>query len=263
MEKKFIKFSLLIVLMIVALSSCVNQKKFIYLQNTARTSDTLKSPQLPIAKISPGDILSIYVTSLSTDASALFNPYNAAGSAMSTGGDALSSSTVPGYLVDQEGAIEMPLLGTVNLAGLTTSQAREVIKSRLANKFLKDPTVAVRILNYRVSILGEVSRPSVYVIPNEKVSLMEALSMAGDLTVTGRRDNILIVRDEGGNKIFGHVDLTSRDVYNSPYYYLHANDLIYVEPVKSKTVQGTFAFRLIPFIVGVASAVLLIFVRLK
>jgi polysaccharide export outer membrane protein len=240
-------------------SSCVNQKKYVYFQKSPHYSDTLDVAKTYVSKVHSGDILSVFVTSLSADASTFFNPYQGA-SAVSGG---VNSSVAPGYLVDSAGNIDFPLINTVKVEGLTTVEIKDLIKSRL-NKYLKEPTVNVRVLNYRISVLGDVSKPAVYVIPNESVTLPEALSLAGDLAITGRRDNILIIRNgENGKKEFGHVDLTKRDIYNSPYYFLHANDVIYVEPGKNKAVQGTFAFRLVPFIVGIISAALLIFVRLR
>jgi len=159
-------------------------------------------------------------------------------------------------LVDSAGIVELPLIGAIKVAGLTTSTARDTIKNRL-KIYLKEPTVNVRFLNYKISVIGEVTKPSVYVIPNERITLPEALSIAGDLTPFGRRDNILVIRDVDGKKVFGHVDLSTREVYNSPYYYLHANDVVYIEPSKDRTEQASIAFRIIPIALSAISVLVI------
>lgn len=261
MNKHFF-FNFLFLTSIVAfLGSCANEKKILYFQLGVNESDTLTVAKTYISKIQSGDILSIYVSSLSPEASSFFNPYvggDVAGSSQSP----LSQSNAPGYLVNQKGMIEIPLVGGIKISDLTTSEASDTIKTFL-KKYLKEPTVNVRVLNYRISMLGEVSKPSVYVIPNEQVSLPEALSLAGDLTITGRRDRIMIIRDQNGKKQFGYVDLTSRDLYKSPYYYLHANDVVYVEPASAKVSQASFLYRVVPFLIGILTAVVLVITQLK
>ncbi len=228
-----------------------------------------------IPKIQPGDILAINVGSLNPLASSFFNPFSnmpvttdnnggngvpgvsGSGAGSSGGAPALTQSVAPGYLVDHSGNIEVPLLGTLKVGGLTTADAREMIKAKLT-KYLKEPTVSVRFLNYKISVLGEVMRPSVYVIPNESVTLPEALSMAGDMTIYGKRDNVLVIRTVNGKKEFGRVDLTTRDVYTSPYYYLHANDIIYVEPGKGRVAQTDKVYQILPVVLSALSLITII-----
>ena len=126
---------------------------------------------------------------------------------------------------------------------------------------MKDPTVLVRFLNFKITILGEVAKPNVYNITNEMITLPEAISMAGDLTLFARRDSIQIIRDVNGKKQFGYVSLTNRDIFNSPYYYLHANDLVYVKPAKTKTQQTDNTFRFISIAISVITLLLLAFRR--
>jgi len=161
-------------------------------------------------------------------------------------------------LVDAAGTIELPLLGTLKLSGLTTTEAKDLVKSKL-QLYLKEPTVSVRFLNYKISVLGEVLRPSVYVIPNESVTLPEALSMAGDMTIFGKRENVLVIRDVNGKKEFGRVNLNTREVYSSPYYYLHANDVVYVEPGKGRIAQTDKTYQIIPIILSALSFIVIIF----
>jgi polysaccharide biosynthesis/export protein len=255
--------------MILGLSSCVNQKKIAYFQKAPNQSDTIQVVQAYVPKIQPGDIIDVNIGSLNPIASSFFNPYSSTPvntdnlSAESGANSAKTMNTsAPGFLVDSSGMIEIPVVGLVKVAGLNTSQARDLIKKRLT-QYLKEPTVNVRFLNFKVSIMGEVVHPSVYIIPNERISLPEALSMAGDLTIYGRRDNILIVRDDNGKKEFARVDLSSREVFTSPYYYLHSGDLIYVEQAKQRIATGDIAYRIIPIVISTLTLLTLIYIRVK
>lgn len=255
--------------MIVFLSSCVSQKQIAYFQKDQSGSDIIKAADAYIPKIQSGDILSIYVSSLNSAASSFFNPYattpslsgdvNSEGGNSATGTQSLSQAAAPGFLVDANGKIEIPLIGSMVVGGLTTSEAKDSIKNKLKT-YLKEPTVNVRFLNYKISVMGEVAHPSSYVIANEKVTLPEALSMAGDITIFGKRENVLIVRDNDGKKEFGRVNLTTREIYSSPYYYLHSNDVIYVEPGKGKVAQSDKTYQILPVLLSALSFLSIIFV---
>jgi polysaccharide biosynthesis/export protein len=265
---------------VISLSSCVDQKQIAYFQKSVNQPDTIQVAQAYIPKIQIGDILSIPIGSLNPIASSFFNPYstipvtsdNVASNSPSSGGSSgngtgmnspsLTQSVAPGFLVDANGAIDMPILGTIKIAGYTTTEARDTIKNRL-KFYLKDPTVNVRFLNYKISVMGEVARPSVYIIPNERVTLPEALSMAGDMTIFGRRENVLVIRDENGKKQFGRVNLNTREVYTSPYYYLHANDIVYVEPNKGRIAQTDKTYQILPIIISALSFISIILVYTK
>jgi polysaccharide export outer membrane protein len=254
---------------ILSLTSCVDQKQIAYFQKGANQPDTIAVAQAYIPKIQPGDILAIPIGSLNPIASSFFNPYStmqvntqstdATATANGTApSPSLTQSASPDYLVDASGSIELPLLGNIKLAGLTTTEAREMIKDRLKT-YLKEPTVNVRVMNYKISVMGEVAKPSVYVIPNEKITLPEALSLAGDITIFGKRDNILIIRDVDNKKEFGRVNLNSREIYSSPYYYLHNNDVVYVEPGKGKVAQSDRTYQILPVILSALSLIVIIF----
>ena len=273
MKKTFCQYIFLCTVVLFCLSSCVQQKQIAYFQKAINQSDTIAVSQIYIPKIQPGDILSIPIGSLNPAASSFFNPF----STMSVTSDnnsstqspasvnsapVLSQTTAPGYLVDAEGKIEIPILGVIKIAGLTTSQARDTIKNRL-KFYVKEPTVNVRFLNYKVSVMGEVARPSVYVIPNETITLPEALSLAGDMTIFGKRENVLVIRDVNGKKEFGRVNLNTRDVYNSPYYYLHSNDVIYVEPNGGRIAQTDKTYQILPILLSALSFLSIIFVYSK
>lgn len=231
-------------------SSCLTRKQIAYFQdsnnehplNSVKTDIELQKFE-PL--ISPKDILSIFVTSLSPEASSFFN--NAIVKTNSENFAGLAPAV--GYLVDVNGNIEMPLIGKVKVGGLTTSQATDLIKSQL-EKFLLSPSVRLYFENYRVTILGEVSRPGVYQVPNEKITLPEALGLAGDLTAYGKRDNILIIREDSDKKSFARLDIRNIEIFASPYYYLHPNDVIYVEPNKGKAAQADAFFRIAPIVIS-------------
>ena len=267
-KHNYLYFFIVQALIIILSSSCVSQKQIAYFQKGVNQSDTIKIAQAYIPKIQAGDILSINISSLNPSASSFFNPYStmpvnqdAADGTSSANGTvatpSLSQSAAPGYLVGADGSIELPLLGNIKLAGLSTLEAKDTIKNRL-KPFLKEPTVNLRVMNYKISVMGEVAKPSVYVIPNEKITLPEALSLAGDLTIYGRRDNVLIVRDVDNKKEFGRINLNSRDIYTSPFYYLHNNDVIYVEPGKGKSAQSDRIYQILPVLLSALSFITII-----
>ncbi|GAB4012820.1 polysaccharide biosynthesis/export family protein [Spirosoma migulaei] len=217
----------------------------------------IPEPFIPIIK--KGDVLSVQVSSLNPEASAYFNP-SAAADASQGSPAANTLSRMSGYLVDTDGMIKLPLIGQISVLNLTNAKAGELIGSKLKS-YLKEPTVTVRNLNFRISVLGEVSRPALYTIPNEQVTLPEALGLAGDLTIYGRRDNVLIVREEGNQRIFARLDLTRRDAFMSPYYSLHPNDVVYVEPGKVRATTVAKAYLLAPIATGILSLIAIIATR--
>ncbi|TZF84458.1 polysaccharide export protein [Pedobacter sp. BS3] len=248
-----------------ALASCVSQKKVTYFQagEPGKDKQSIDSCEKYIATIQPGDILSILVSSISPEASAMFNPYLPFSTNITSQQTVQSNSPGPatGYLVNEAGDITIPLIGKLKVAGFTTTEVTGRITAQL-NKYLEQPTVNVRILNFKISVLGEVSRPAVYTIPNEQVTLPEAIAMAGDLTIYGKRDNILLIRETAGKKQFNRIDLTKRDVFRSPCYYLKTNDVIYVEPTKSKATARDRSVQLAPMILSGLSLLTVILVNL-
>jgi polysaccharide export outer membrane protein len=239
MIKNTLKKISLLILIAFLFSACSTVKNLKYFESQPGRQDTVIVAKAYIPKIQPGDILSIYVNSLSPEASSFFNPYigsSMAGGSSSSSGAAGGQTTQPGYLVDPSGEIELPLVGNIKVINYTTTQVRDTLK-KLLSVYLKEPTVLVRFLNFKISILGEVAHPDVYNIPNEMITLPEAISMAGDLTLFARRDSIEIIRDVNGKKVFANVDFGKKDIFSSPYYYLHSNDIVYVKPAKTKTQQ--------------------------
>lgn len=213
-------------------------------------------------KIQKDDILAITVSSLNPEASAIFNM----GNTSSVQGSNVSASSTPintanGFIVDQNGAIHLPLVGSVNVEGMSTVVARELIQSKLTT-YLKEPVVSLRLINFKVSVLGDVAKPGVYPVQNERVSVAEALSMAGDLTITGVRNNVLLVREYQGKRQYIRLDLHSKDLFNSPYYYMQNNDLLYVQPGTAKYASVDASYKNVSIILSALSVIALIISRL-
>jgi len=210
-------------------SSCSSTKNMNYFPEI---KDATLSDKAPVAEplIQINDLLSIIVSSSNPEASAIFNAPNE--STNITSSAAISSNTLTiGYLVNLNGDILFPVLGQIHVAGLNKFQVADYITQKIKErKLLIDPIVTIRYLNFRVSVLGEVTRPGVFTTPTEKLSIMEALSFAGDITVFGKRNNVLLIREtDKGQKLVKHLDLTKQEILTSPYYYLKSNDVIIVE----------------------------------
>jgi polysaccharide export outer membrane protein len=218
-------------------SSCSSYKNIPYFQNVDRSNTVNeKIDNYSPLTIQKQDILGITVTSLNPDAWK-------------------DDSVKPnGYLVDMNGNIQVPLIGSMKAEGFTTNDLRQQIESKLAT-YLKEPSVNVRIINFKVSVIGDVAHPNVYQIPNERVTVPEALGLAGDLNITGLRNNVLLIREVNGNRQFINIDLTTADLFKSPYYYLKNNDVIYVQPDKTKSNSGDRSYRTISLVLGALSLV--------
>lgn len=225
---KALKYVFLFIVLSTAFS-CATKADMVYFQDEG--IGNFSQPVInPDVKYQPGDMLTINVSGLDPDAVRPFNLWSIA----SVGGQAGQASVqVQTYLVDKNGNIEFPVLGTISIAGLTRLEATELIKNKL-EEYVKDPIVNIRISNFTITILGEVNNPGTFTIMDEKVSLTEALGLAGDLTIYGNRKNILLTREIDGQKKFAIFDLTSARVLASKNYYLAQNDVIYVAPNKTR-----------------------------
>lgn len=257
---KLTQYSIYLVLLYIAVwggtTSCVSPKSIVYFQGDSSRYSSQTISQNYVPTIQSNDLLSVIIGSLNAEANEMFNTANTAMTA-STNYSATSAGArlqPLGYLVNANGLIEIPMIGKVKVKGLTTSAAADTIHARLLN-YLKEPSVVVRNLNFKVSVLGEVKLPAVYVIPDEKITLPEVLSMAGDLTIYGNRNNVMVIREEDGKREYARIDLTARDIFDSPYYYLHKNDVIYVEPVKSKMLDTDSRIRTVPLIATIVGGI--------
>lgn len=215
-------------------------------------------------KIHPGDLLSVIVSSLSPQANALFNQGVILPAGSSSMGRASGMGVNPneqGYLVDEAGFIVFPVLGKVELGGLTKEEAMVKLTIML-EEYLQDPIVNIRYLNYRITVIGEVTKPASYTIPSEKVTVLEALGLAGDMTAFGKRENVMVIREESGKRKISRLNLNSSEVFESPYFYLQQNDVVYVEPVKTKAEQASLRRSNISIVLSAASVLAIIITRL-
>lgn len=227
---------IILLLAVVLLAGCTSYKSVPYLQNSDKIN--LESASLPLydARIMPKDLLTITVNTTDPQASAPFNltvqsPLNANSTNLYT----TSQAALQQYLVDNAGNINFPVLGTLHLGGLTKNQAEALITERLGAYLKETPVVTVRMVNYKISVMGEVTKPGTFTVSNEKINVLEALAMAGDLTIYGVRDNVKLIReDEQGRRNIYTLNLNDANLILSPYYYLQQNDILYVTPNEAK-----------------------------
>ncbi len=219
------------------MASCANPKKISYFNYVPDSlyqdpmSLDLHAYSDPVIK--PNDVLQISVQTIDPQATTMMGTMTAP----ATGSGSASGGAVSGYMVDQKGEIELPLAGRIKVGGMTTSQARDAI-ARKAEQFYKSPVVNVRFANFTITVLGEVNRPGQITVPSEKISLLDAIGLAGDLKVTGRRNDILLIREEAGKKVFFRYDLNKEDMFHGPYFYLRQHDILYVGPTKNAAAQA-------------------------
>ncbi|MDR1864969.1 MAG: polysaccharide biosynthesis/export family protein [Bacteroidales bacterium] len=244
--------------MMMWLASCVSTKHITYFQPASPQEDGAVIREATYTPcIREGDILAIQVSSLDKASNEMFNPVTQINSATQSVG-IIAPQPVVGYTV-HAGKIALPLLGDVVAAGLTSKELSTLLTDQL-QKHLKSPTVTVRIANYTVSVLGEVNRPALYSIPNERMTLPEAIALAGDLTMYGKRKNILVARKiDDGTRQFARVDITKRDIFTSPYYYLRSGDMVYVEATAGRLTSTDRVYQLAPIIISSLTFFVLIF----
>jgi polysaccharide export outer membrane protein len=219
--------------------SCDTYKNIPYFQNLpddARVN--ILKPKYSNLIIAPDDILSINIATLDPQSSAILSqslgPQTQSSlSSLTSPSSTPSQPQTSGFLVNKDGDIEYPVLGKFHLEGLTTEEAQNLIESK-ALQIFKTPAVYVRFANFKITVLGEVQKPGTYVLPNEKVTIFDALGLAGDLTIFGKRENVLLVRDSVDHTQLIRLNLNSKEIIQSDYYYLKKNDVIYVEPTKQK-----------------------------
>lgn len=229
---------------VLLMTSCASKKKMIYLQGIEASSTSENVRYEP--KIQLDDLIYINVSSESIEAAA---PFNLRGDAQQTaGGNAIQYSS---YLVDNQGEINLPIIGSVKVAGLTKTELHDFLKIKL-EEYLKDPILLVRVINFKVTVMGEVKSPGNFTINSDRLTIMEALAQAGDLTPVANRENVLVVREESGIKSYYRVNLTDSELLQSPIYYLKQNDLIIVEPRFTKPESSVIGANL-PLTISVIS----------
>ena len=228
---KILNLFFALILLVAFLSSCkTQQKSFGYIEDYKDTTikDEVKYSEPLIQK---NDLLSIFVYSDATDggkADAIFNLANMGGSSSANG--------ATGYLVDNDGNIQFPRIGTIKAVGLTKPKLGELIKNKINQPdiILKNPTIIIRLLNFRITLLGEVAKPGPISLPGERVTILEAIGLAGDLSIYGKKDDVVIIREVDGKVEYGKIDLSTRKIFESSYFYLRQNDVVLINPNKNK-----------------------------
>lgn len=222
-------------LMLILLASCSNSKRVAYFRDVP--DDTLGKVKVMTAlpfvesKIQPNDLLIVSLQTIDPQATEALNKNN---NSKSESG----SSSAPTYTVDKEGYVEMPIVGRVLVANHTTSEARDIIREK-AKRYFVEPIVNVTYANFFITIIGDITRPGRLMIPNEKISIIDAIGLASDLSITAQRKNIMLIREESGQRVFARYDINSTEIFNSPYYYLHSGDILYIEPINAKKRAAT------------------------
>ncbi|ASU36719.1 polysaccharide biosynthesis/export family protein [Mucilaginibacter xinganensis] len=242
------------------LNSCVNSKKLVYFNNIPRDTTIQIKATPKLFKINKNDLLQITIISLDVQAMAVLNAANgsSAASAASSGGGS-AGGPISGYLVDENGTITLPLIGKIKANELSKEElATAITKELIDKKIALDPIVTVRILNYKITVLGEVARPGVIPVPNEKITLPEALGLAGDLTPYGKRDNVLLIRSSGDKLIYKRFSLNNDQMFDKDFYYLQNEDIVYVTPNNAKAGLTDRSTQVLPIALSALSVLTLI-----
>ena len=237
-----------IIAALVIFTGCASAKKLTYFNDIAATTgtDSLNLPQQ--LRVQPGDILQITITTIDKDVSMIFNPM-------------LLSNTAPGnnnieqgYLVDSLGYITLPVAGKIYVKGKTTTAINDDVATELT-KTIRNVYVSTRLLNFRISVLGDVAKPGSYKIASERISILDALSMAGDLNVTAKRNDVMIIREVNGVKSYTSLNLNDSKTLSSPYYYLSNNDVVYIKPGSNRSFASSKTLQLLPAILSFISLI--------
>ena len=222
-NRSLIKASTFVLLCTLLLASCASKKEVLYFQDIENIYDQANTA--PNIIIQADDLLSIIVSAENPEIAA---PFNLPSIRTSVNGSATALRETQSYLVDSNGFIEMPKLGAIKIAGLTKNEAKDLIKSRL-EKYIREPIVNFRIINFKVTVLGDVKRPGSILVDSERITVVEAIGQAGDMSITGSRDDVLVIREVNGEKTYGVLDFRSSDLFDSPFYYLKQNDVVVVD----------------------------------
>lgn len=250
------------VLAMLLLTSCAEKRNLVYFsdvqQNDAFQMAITNSHE---PKIQPGDIVAITVSSLDPSSNAMFNTgANVQGTNVTANSAGSTNLGKEGYLVGTDGSINFPIIGKIKLSELTITQAHSRMAEEL-NRYVKEPIVNLRYLNFKVTVIGEVNRPSTFAVDNDRVNVLEALGMAGDMTAYGKRENVLVIRERDGKRHMARLDLNSSTAFNSPFFQLQQNDIVYVEPDLMKEKNVSRNPNTIPILLGITSVVTIIVSR--
>jgi len=242
-----LKFSLPLILVLIIVMGCSSTRKLTYFNDIAAATGADSLHRMQQLKIQPGDILQIIITTPDKDVSQIYNSNVVSNSASGSGIE-------QGYLVDSAGYVALPVIGKINVKGKTTTAINDLVSQEL-DKTARNTYVSTRLVNFRISVLGDVAHPGSFRIGAERASILDALSMAGDLNLTAKRNDIMIIREINGIKTYGYVNLNDSKTLSSPYYYLSNNDVIYVKPGPGSKFATSKIIQLMPAIIGVISLI--------
>jgi polysaccharide export outer membrane protein len=242
------KFHLLLFIISALLTGCINTKKITYFNDLENANGTEKANRLQSFKVQPGDVLQITITTIDKDISMMLNPASANAAPISSNG------IDPGYIVDSAGLITLPLVGKIYVKDKSTSEINDIIAREL-DKTIRNPYVSTRITNFRISVLGDVAHPGSFKVAGERASVLDALSMAGDLNTTAVRKDVMVIREVNGEKKYASLNLNDSKILLSPYYYLNNNDVVYVRPGPNKQFGTSKFIQLLPAAIGALSLI--------
>lgn len=243
------------ILLALSLTSCGTHDKLVYFQHGEIIGGEINSPSYtPVFQAD--DLLSISIMSENPEDAIPFNlPVELTTLSKSNNGYYNGIPSSGGYLIDSLGNVSLPIIGVVKLGGISRIEASGLILKKLEN-YLVNPSVQISILNFKVTVLGDVRAPGTFKIPNERITILESLGLAGDLNITGNRKNVVVIRNEGAIEKRYQIDLTSNSLFSSPVYYLNQNDVVYVEPNQSKRLGSTTGYKMGSFIISLSSVLL-------
>lgn len=248
--------------------SCSTNKKISYFKDIPDSvflqARNIQTTSFEDPLIQPNDILQVSILTLDPQINNVLTTSNTASYTVQPGNSSsnAAASSITGYMVDKNGMIELPMVGKIKVSGMSSIEVRDAIHEKVSVYYNK-PVISVRFANFSITVLGEVTKPATYVVPNEKISVLDAIGMAGDLTIYGKRENVLLIRDSLGQKQSVRFDLNSSKMFSSPYFYLRQGDVIYVEPSKSKVAASDASkSRSIALVASGLSLLIVLFSRL-
>ena len=234
------------------LGACASPRDVVYLQD-AKINSRVKAELQYRTVIHVDDLLSIVVSCDDIEAAL---PFNTPMIGLGQSNTRANTDQLYGYLVDTDGTIDFPVLGKIKVEGLSRTELAAELKEKLSG-YLKNPIVTIQYLNFKVTVLGEVKTPGSYKVNSERISIFDALGMAGDLQINGKRKNVLVMREDGDEKVFAQMDLTSENIIHSPFFYLQQNDVVYVEPNRARIIGGN-AGAFLPYVLSSISTLVAI-----
>jgi polysaccharide export outer membrane protein len=255
------KFSAILAIIVLLWMSCTPSKHVYYMDglSAGKYSEAVDF-QDPL--IQAGDQLSIFVSSPNAELAAIYNMPNSSSAQGMNNIQLQTAHPIIGYLVDAKGEIVMPKVGSLKIGGMRFSEAKSLIEQKMS-PYLKDPVVSLRCVNFRITAIGELAKPGTYYVPYHEINILQALGLAGDLTINGVRTDILVIRQSEGVKETFHVDLTSKDIVNSPVYHLKSGDVIYVKPNKTKINTSSTFFQVWPTVTSAVTLLVLVLTNIR